>query len=133
MPHRALARRIAAAALAAACVCALPGCSSGPSVSGFGLFNNRNVSVGDTVTISMPYDAAKGETWRLSSYDSAFLQPIGRPQVTQPGEPGKLTYTVQLEAKLPGETDVTLTGTSIDSNGQRQTEHVTYTVRIFPN
>jgi Chagasin family peptidase inhibitor I42 len=97
------------------------GCASGdPGVSGVGLFNRRNVFVGDTVTISLPATDENGDAWRLTGFDSSVL----RPQVRS-GEFDGSKQTFKFTAGVPGETDVTFqrvrAGRAVD---ERQTYHV---------
>jgi len=78
------------------------GCaSSDPSVSGIGLFQRRNVFVGDNVRISLPVNPEEGEGWRLTQFDSAILRP-------QPGsgEVRGRSLTFIFTAAVPGEADL---------------------------
>lgn len=85
------------------------GCSPGdPSVSGFGLGNNRVVSVGETVELRIPIDEQGTRTWRVSSYDSLYLTLSSQPRVVREDD-GSYAVRFTARAKTPGETTVVLT------------------------
>lgn len=101
-----IVRIVACALLALACA---TGCASSrePSVSGVGLFDNRNVSLGDVVEIRLPAGPDGRRAWRVTSYDSAILMPEGRAGLERAGD--DLVYVMRFRAQVRGETEVTVT------------------------
>jgi len=91
-------RSLSAVLLALASFVMVACASSDPSVSGIGLFDRRNVFVGDTVTISLPADPEAGDGWRLVQFDSQFLRPMAGS-----GEFKGSSLTFRFRAAVPGE------------------------------
>jgi len=112
-------------ALAAAWMLALCGCASGPSVSGFPIFDTRTISEGEVLEITLPSNPEEGTRWTISSFDGAMLSPAG--PVEQIERDGNPAYLARFRAQAPGETRLTLRQ---DRTGQRPV-FKTYDVRIL--
>jgi predicted secreted protein len=98
----------------------ISGCasSSTPSVSGFGLGNDRVVSRGDEVVILLPASSETGRSkWRLTSFDSRMLTVTQTPRLEATGSSGRPQWTVRFVARTPGETEVVLTRNAVGSDG----------------
>lgn len=112
------------------CLCGaatgLAGCSgSGPSVSGFGLFDTKRVQLGEIVEIRLPIAPERGEQWRLASYDSAMLRMLERPALVNESERSAYLL-IRFEARVQGETEVLLRNAASPTNETRR-----YVVQIW--
>jgi hypothetical protein len=115
--------RLVTILLSLAMMTGLGACASGdPDVSGVGLFNRRNVFVGDTVTISLPVSNDEGDAWRLTKFDSAIL----RPQIRS-GEVAGARQSFKFTASVPGEADIVFQRVK---RGLAVDEHRTYRVIV---
>jgi hypothetical protein len=106
VPRPRLAGLLAAAIVAAGAV-PMVGCASrdSPSMSGFAFGDTRVVSVGDVVELRVPRRADGSRQWRVSSYDSFYIQLISNPQPVQRAD-GSWEMLIRARARTAGETEV---------------------------
>lgn len=95
-------------------------------MSGFALGDTRVVSVGDVVELRVPLRADGSRQWRVSSYDSLYLQLINNPQSAQRSD-GSWEMLSRARARTVGETEVVMTELARPGQDQRV---VRFKVRI---
>ena len=107
---------------------ALAGCSSsGPTLSGLAFGENRVVRVGDTVTLRIPIREDGLRQWRVSSYDSLYLQMSGRPGVEQASD-GSYQIVARATARRVGTTTIELTE---EATGGKKPRVARFKVRVI--
>jgi len=105
-------RRNAGLFLAAACVAALIACSPNrPKLSGFGLGTSRIVGEGDVLQLRLPLHPRGGRSWRVTKYDSAFIDLVEPPEVVGRGGEGAGEMVIRARARRPGQTTIEVTET----------------------
>ena len=115
----------------------ISGCSSSrnqPTVSGLDLFGTRVVRVGEQVDVSIPAEVEAGKPpefeWRLESFDSLILEPMGAPSIQQ-FDSTHFSVMTRFKASLPGETTIVFGKYAAAAPGTR-TDERRFSIRVVP-